>query len=165
MGTHHSLADFASDCFARVAKHLINMDISNPRRILAVSLEGSEQHLSRVIKGNALFDSCYRHDCMGCVFCGVFGISTCIYEMQVTVEMNFYIYMLPSLILNLSKIYPLGLQSHQSHIQHAALLLKLTVSYQILPDHHQKRHQRHWRAQLMTSSSKHPTTQPPSRYG
>lgn len=46
------------------------MDISNPRRILAVSLEGSEHHLSRVIKGMLFFFS-HILARSRCVFCGV----------------------------------------------------------------------------------------------
>lgn len=49
------------------------MDISNPRRILAVSLEGSESHLSRVLKGNLLYYAfpfmCFMlYSLGGCVF-------------------------------------------------------------------------------------------------
>lgn len=40
------------------------MDISNPRRILAASLEGSESHLSRVIKGTPIMRSLYVFLCL-----------------------------------------------------------------------------------------------------
>lgn len=47
---HHSLSECTS--------FRLTMDVSNPRRILAVSLDDSSQHLAKFVKGN--FTTCPR---------------------------------------------------------------------------------------------------------